>query len=375
MINFDFSKECYSCSACANVCNKGAIQFDRNLIPWIDRTLCVDCGKCERVCIKINETSYLPQLKESVSGYVCKNDNLEERMASSSGGIFVLLAKEILTRKGYICGCVYDTDFMPKHILTNKLSDVHRMMGSKYIKSDMGNCIREMEAVLKRGADVLFSGVPCQTAAVKACLGKYSNLYLINVICHGSIEREFWMSYLNEERKNGIITDLTMRDKTKGWSNYGLRVQFEDGTEHTTFRGQDGYFLQCFTEGLFERDRCLKCNYKGTNIVGDMLLGDGWGMDQVFPDFYDSIGLSSVLLLSYKGDALFQKIEDAIHKRTIAPTEIVSRNQRIVSPAPRSPLLSGFQHKCRKFPEKINSICEKYAKPTIINRLVKQLLR
>ena len=63
---------------------------------------------------------------------------------------------------------------------------------------------------------------------------------------------------------------------TKGCLNYGLKFQFKNGTEHITFRKNDGYFLKCFTDGLFERNRCLSCEYKGcllyTSIKPDMFF-------------------------------------------------------------------------------------------------------
>lgn len=55
------------------------------------------------------------------------------------------------------------------------------------------------------------------------------------------------------------IIKVSMRDKTKGCLNYGLKFQFKNGAEHITFRKNDGYFLKCFTDGLFERNRCLSC--------------------------------------------------------------------------------------------------------------------
>ena len=373
MINFDFTKGCYSCSACANVCPEDAIRFDDKLLPAIDSAKCVNCGKCEKVCIKLNEAAYLPKLDEDAEGFVCKNIDQQERIDSSSGGVFILLAKKVLAQGGYVCGCVYDGDFQPKHIVTNEFTLVQKMMGSKYVKSDMGSCIREMDILLRKRTPVLFSGVPCQSAAVKKCLEKYPNLIIVNIVCHGSIERDFWKSYLDLERQRGDIMDVTMRDKSRGWDNYGLRIRFQDGTEHTTYRNQDGYFLRCFTSGLFQRERCLHCSYKGSAIVGDLLLGDGWGMDQVFPELCDSYGVSAVVALTETGKHSLAELQPYLISQHISVSQIVARNGRIVSPAPNIAFRNLFQKKCEKKPKEIKNICEKYANPTIICRIINKM--
>lgn len=370
MIDFDFYKNCYSCGACANVCPKDAIHFDNFLFPVVNTSLCIDCKHCEQVCVKMNEKLGQPVLGKNAEGLVCKNANEIERTASSSGGIFILLAKKTLEQKGYVCGCVYDDEFMPKHILSNTIDDVKKMMGSKYVKSDMGFCIREMEQVLKNGQIVLFTGVPCQVAAVENCLGKYPNLILANIVCHGSIERDFWESYLSIERERGNILKVTMRDKSKGWENYGLRVSFDNGIEHVTFRNDDGYFLRCFTGGLFERRRCLHCSYKGSAITGDLIMGDGWGMDQFFPDFCDSLGASSVIILSDKGKGLLSSIQRELNIKSIDVDSIIDSNNRIVSPAPDTLFRKQFQRKCRKKPDKLNKYCQEYGNPSLLKKIL-----
>lgn len=373
MIDFNFKDECYSCSACGNICPRRAIKFDERLLPIIDKALCVNCGLCDKVCIKQREKVFKTNLGCETMGLVCKNSNALERFISSSGGIFILLAKAVVLKGGYVCGCVYDDDFMPKHVVTNDISELYNMMGSKYVKSDMSSCINEMKELLECGHIVLFTGVPCQSAAVRNCLEKYSNLYIMNVVCHGSIEREFWKDYLSIVRKQGEIENISMRYKNKGWSNYGLKVRFKDGNENITYRNEDGYFLKCFTSGLFERERCLTCKYKGTSIVGDIICGDGWGMDNIFPDFCDDLGVSSIIVLSTKGSEMIDSIKSDLAFLQIDVCKIIDRNKRIIAPASDSFFRKNFQKNILENPDKINKICEKYSEETIISKIVNKL--
>ena len=373
MINFDFKNECYSCSACSYICPKDAIKFNEKLLPYVDLKRCINCGLCEQTCIKMSEIEYHQELCKDAVGFICKNLNDNERRMSSSGGLFILLAKQTLKNGGYVCGCVYDDDFLPKHILTNEFIQVQKMMGSKYVKSDMLTCIREIEDICRSGKPVLFTGVPCQCAAVKKCLGKYKELTIVNIVCHGSIDREFWNNYLDTERKYGEIAGVTMRDKSKGWENYGLRINYLNGLQRTTFRNDDGYFLRCFTEGLFQRERCLHCNIKGTSIVGDLLLGDGWGMEELFPEFCDTLGVSSVIALTQKGIDMVKEIQDSILCKPINVSQIIEKNRRIVSPANDTPYRKIFQRRCSRNPQKINQICFEYAKPSVLKRIVNKM--
>ena len=309
MINFDFKEKCYSCSACAGVCPTKAISFDKNIHPEIDLQKCINCNRCERVCIELNKPEDIKELN-CIEGYIVKNKNNEIRKVSSSGGVFFQIAQKVLEMDGYVCGCIYDDKFMPKHIVSNEIEVCKEMMGSKYVKSDLNDCIVKIKQIVEKGEIVLFSGVPCQIAAVKKCV-KSDKLITLSVVCHGSIERKIWKKYLAEEERmsESSIIKVSMRDKTKGCLNYGLKFQFENGTEHITFRKNDGYFLKCFTDGLFERNRCLSCEYKGQNIMSDLLIGDAWGIEKVFPEFTDSLGCSAVLVLTEKGKKIFRGIK------------------------------------------------------------------
>lgn len=120
MINFDFKEKCYSCSACAEACPTKAISFDENIHPEIDLQKCINCNRCERVCIELNKPEDIEELN-CIEGYIVKNKNNEIRKVSSSGGVFFQIAQKVLEMDGYVCGCIYDDEFMPKHIVSNEI--------------------------------------------------------------------------------------------------------------------------------------------------------------------------------------------------------------------------------------------------------------
>ena len=369
MINFDFETECYRCSACGSVCPTDAISFNEYLLPKVDQSVCINCKKCNNICPKEQEKCYETDFNYA-KGYVCRNKDLNIRKISSSGGAFYALASYALEQGWYVAGVVYDVNFMPRHILTNDRNTLMDMLGSKYVTSNMESLIAEMSKLRKQNYCILFSGTPCQVAAVNNVFGDDSGIITVAVACHGSIDRDVWNAYLDSEiEMHGSIKSITMRDKDKGWLNYGLKFAFNNGEEHVSYRKQDGYFLKCFTSGILERDRCLSCMYKGSRISADILLADAWGMDEFFPELSDEWGLSSVLCLSQRGNLLFEKLNDRFDLKPIDYRKIIERNQRIISPAPDNLERKKFRRAFLKCPGNIQSICEKYANPGTFRRM------
>lgn len=374
MIKFDFEKNCYSCGLCVSICPTKAISFDANLFPRVDLSRCVDCGLCDKNCLHINCKDFTTVFPLEVKGFVAKSLNDTVRRNSSSGGMFWHIANHVIGTGGIVCGVKFDDEFMPMHSLAYDMSSVSDFMGSKYVKSDMTYIYTVIESALKNGKYVCFSGVPCQIEAVNRAFKKYrEQLILVAIVCHGVIDRNIWKKYLLEEQNNKKIEFVTMRDKSNGWLNYGLKFVFEDGTEHISFRKQDGYFLKCYTDGLMERDRCLTCKYKGDNISADILIGDGWGMDKLYPDMDDSLGISSVICLTTQGEKLFKSISYEMMVRNTPINSIIAFNQRIISSDTENKRRKGFLNYAEKPDINLHDLCSKYAKPTIVNRIKSKL--
>ena len=96
--------ECCGCAACVQACPKSCLSMKMDeegfLYPIKDEQTCIDCGLCDKVC----------PLKKQLGKSQCKDVyavmNLDEleRMASSSGGVFIKLAKEVIRQHGIVFG-------------------------------------------------------------------------------------------------------------------------------------------------------------------------------------------------------------------------------------------------------------------------------
>lgn len=106
MIDFDFNKDYYGCGLCASVCPTHAIQMMRNeeefSVPVIDSELCVNCGKCDRLCIRISKHEGININQSHVYAYYLRNK--VQRKKSTSGGAFYAFAKETIKSGGIVCG-------------------------------------------------------------------------------------------------------------------------------------------------------------------------------------------------------------------------------------------------------------------------------
>lgn len=68
------------------------------------------------------------------------------------------------------------------------IEKLEEIKGSKYVQAKLGNTYAGIEADLKLGRIVLFSGTPCYVMAVKQYFSRskfYYNLYTVDLICHG----------------------------------------------------------------------------------------------------------------------------------------------------------------------------------------------
>ena len=200
--DFELLKSCCGCSACYNVCPCSTISMKVDsegfFYPHIDESRCVNCEKCIKVCPVIGGSLHKTNsiLNEF---YAAKNINNQERLSSSSGGIFSLLAKNILKRRGVVFGAAFDLDFNVHHIYVKNINDLKMLRGSKYVQSDINSTYKQVLSYLKNDRFVLFSGTPCQIAGLKSFLNRdYEKLVLVDVICHGVPSSMVFNKYLNE---------------------------------------------------------------------------------------------------------------------------------------------------------------------------------
>ena len=111
MIKIEEKNECCGCHACFNICPKNAIGMIEDekgfKYPKINENKCINCGLCEKVCPILNKK----KITNAPKAYACVNKDEDIRKSSSSGGIFTLIAEEIINMGGVVFGAQFDNDF------------------------------------------------------------------------------------------------------------------------------------------------------------------------------------------------------------------------------------------------------------------------
>ncbi|MBO5408666.1 MAG: Coenzyme F420 hydrogenase/dehydrogenase, beta subunit C-terminal domain [Clostridia bacterium] len=228
---------------------------------------------------------------------------------SSSGGIFTILAEDVISRGGTVFGAAFCDDFQAvRHIAVSTVEALEKLRGSKYVRSDVKEALPKVLECLEQGSGVLFSGTPCQIAALKKYLKKnYENLLTVAVVCHGTPKHTVWADYLKELEQNykSKVIAVNFRDKSEGWSKYRLRILFANGKQYVKTKDRDIYMCG-FLQNITLEKSCFSCHFKGNNIESDIILGDFWGVERVAPKLCNYDGTSLVIVRSEKG---FQAVE------------------------------------------------------------------
>ena len=143
------------------------------------------------------------------------NSDLREK--SSSGGIYPAIADYILNINGVIYASVYNDDFSVGFRRIDNKADIAKTYGSKYVQSSLGDTFKNIKKDLGCKNTVLFCGTPCQSAGLKAYLDKekidYSNLYTVDLFCHGVPSNKVWQKYLAQKADGKNLLSVNMRSK------------------------------------------------------------------------------------------------------------------------------------------------------------------
>ena len=333
MISIENKEKCSGCHACYNVCPKGAINMKEDekgfKYPIINKEECVNCGLCEKVCPIINqkESNNIPRV------YACYNKDEKIRMKSSSGGIFTLIAEEIIRRNGVVCGAAFDEEFNLSHQFTENEEQLEKLRTSKYLQSSINDTYKKVKKCLNEGRYVLFTGTPCQIEGLIAYLDRtYEKLYTQDIICHGVPSPKVWKKYMQyrKEKDKKNPREVNFRDKKQqGWHSFSLSFKYDD-CEYAKNQRED-IFMRAFLKDVCLRDSCYNCSFRKTNRLSDITLADYWGIDKVYPEMDDNKGTSLILVNSPKGTELFNIILPNIVSKEVTIDDAIRSNRAIIN--------------------------------------------
>lgn len=325
-------KNCTACGACANICPKHCISFEKDengfIFPIKNEEKCNNCGLCKKFCpINSNMTKRtIPFEKQRYFAFCIEREDDWEM--STSGGAFTAICNAIVEKYGrenvVFAGVVMD-NMRAKHILS---SDFRVFRKSKYVQSDMGCIYRDMETALNSGKTIVFSGTPCQVAGVSSYFShKPVKPILIDFVCHGVGSQAIFDDYIKElSAGKKKVVDYTFRERQYFNGNlleYVSKITYDNGKKKYVDRDM---YVQAFLNQKINRDSCLQnCAFRHKERLSDFTLGDfrdvkkAIAQDIKFPSRnYSMVTINSQLamdclkFIEKQGDLIECKLENIV---------------------------------------------------------------
>lgn len=332
--------DCCGCNACGDVCSHQAISFETDIegfwYPLVDKERCAGCGLCDRVCPVINAATLKRNGFSRPECHAAISKDIMTRFASTSGGMFTVLANQMYRRGGYVGGAIFDETWMVSQYISNDKHDLEKIRGSKLHQSDACGFYGKVQKLLKGGEQVLVCGTPCQMAALRAFLGKeYDNLIIVDFICRGINSPKVFRKWLDSlEQKHGAkAVRFRIKNKELGWRQLTTKVEFENGTVLYDTKDTNLFTIGYLQTGVYTRPSCYSCKFKGFPRIADITIGDFWGAEKyVGKDLDDDLGTSIVLLNNEKGKAYYDACLSKLRDKEVVLDDVVKGNAALLSP-------------------------------------------
>ena len=339
-------EECFGCEACSQACHKNAIRMVEDeegfRYPQIDKDICVECGACNRVCPYENLPAKNQGEHYVFGGYI---KDLKVRDKSTSGGIFSALVDAWCDENYVIFGAeAKGLNIYHSYIEDKKEIDLFRK--SKYSQSYVGDSYLKAKQFLLEGKKVLFSGTPCQIAALKNTLGKSANienLLTIEVVCEGFpsplLLRKFEQQFGTKDGIKIEALDYRYKDGSR-WDYQVMNIVYSslDKTNRGTIKCDRWFnpFWIFWAARLMSRPSCVPCPFRTPDREADITLGDLWGAQLYCPELYgNNRGCSLVVCNTEKGRAILKKSEPNLYGHELKYEDALQyqRPMRVVVPA------------------------------------------
>lgn len=335
-------ERCCGCGACAAACPHGCVAMEPDALgfryPGVDAAACVGCGLCERAC---------PALRgrggdgcEAVRWARAKDGGVLAR--SSSGGVFGLLAEDVLARGGAVYGAAFSGGCETvRHVRVGSAGGLDGVMRSKYVQSEVGaEVYRGVEADLRAGVPVLFCGTACQVAGLRSYLdvrrAPADGLLLADVVCHGVPSPELWRRWLGHRARcaRGEVHSVNFRSKITGWLSYSVlyeyRTEKDSASRSSANKFADDWYMRAFLANASLRPSCFGCPAKRA-CGSDITLGDFWGVQRCHPGVPVEGGVSAVIVNTERGAAAFDRVSGSLSYGESSFRNVVRGNPALVS--------------------------------------------
>lgn len=339
---------CVGCGLCVVKCPKQCISMKLgqlgHVYPVVNQTQCVDCKLCQKVCPALNGVD----LHYPLSAYAAWAKNLDEYKSSTSGGVASVLSRYIISIGGVVYGCSVLPNVQIKHVRVDSEDGLAALKGSKYVQSSITDILPLLKQDVANGLPVLLISTPCQIAAVSKMFKSIPpNLFLVDIICHGTPSNDFLRAYLAKRLKLDLhkITNISFRSENAfSLTVYDRKQLLWKGSNLWSDRYNDVYY-DSFIDGFTYRQSCYTCRYAQPNRCSDITIGDFWGLKNGNELPAHPYGVSVVLPVTSRGKLLLQHVSGDLNLFERPIQEAIDGNEQLRIPKKMNWRISSFR-KC-----------------------------
>lgn len=317
MISVKDKSLCCGCSSCALSCPTNAIEMVEDeagfVFPSVNQALCINCSLCEKRCPVLNHEN---AEDKNHSVFIAYAKDQDVRFNGSSGGMFGLIAKNVILNGGVVFGAAFDEQFKLKCTPAQNEQQLYPLYKSKYLQSDIGDSFEKIKLLLDEGKQVLFVSTPCQVYALKLWLSKdYQNLITVDFVCHGVPSQSLFDKCRDfvEKRDSVKLLSYSFRAKKKNGATphyYKYVVSKNGKAKEKLALYTDSPFYYGFQKYITLRDSCYDCHFSYSNRVSDITIGDFHEVDKYISGINRFDGVSNLVVNTPKGESVWESIKN-----------------------------------------------------------------
>ena len=115
---------------------------------------------------------------------------------------------------------------------------------------------KTIKTLLDQGAEVLFTGTPCEASGLRQYLRReYAGLTTCDLICGCVSSPKVYLRYIEylSEKYDGTVIAVNFKDKREGWRAKSIAIAFDNGKEYYNSILDDDYVVSFTVGTIFVR--------------------------------------------------------------------------------------------------------------------------